>query len=353
MAVLAFPSFAQQAEEISKPALAAAVWVEKLDANGNTLKRSSGFVVKDGRVATSFKAIDGASSLRLLFSDGKETRTSQVAGLNRNQDWALIPIDENNYAFLQVLPKKTWNAGDHCYWLEVKPDGSRALAEGQIASFQSVRPYGDRVTISGKFSFAALGGPLLDGQGHVIGILGGALPDAYIHSADTAVPTEDADNVYESANGTAVAANLIPQTLLAAPRTLKVLWDNGDMTPPVTNAKYVQSGLMTVGSKDGSKQKASGEHVAKASFQKTDATAVVVISFDKSESLKTTAQIKLYDFDNHPVASGETEKVSLKKGTAAEKNWDLPIAELPPGIYRVDILIGDGIAWRQYFKLAD
>jgi hypothetical protein len=350
-AFLVAPLLAQENGDAAKPAMAAAVWVEKLDASGNTLKRSSGFVVKDGRVATSFRSIDGAISLKLIFADGKEFRTSKVAGFNRYQDWALIPIEDMSYPALQVLSSKTWKAGGHCSWLDVKSDGTRALTEGEIASLQSTSPWGDRITLSGKFSYAALGGPLLDAQGHVIGVLGGALPDAFVRTVDASTPAADPDDVYEGAPGTAVAGNLIPQTLLAAPRELKVLWDNGDMTVPRTNSKYVASGVMSVGSKE-SKKKA-GEHVAKVDFKKSDASAIVVLSFDKSEAVKTTAQIKLYDFENHPVAAGEVEKISVKKGSGAEQNWDVPVAQLPAGIYRVDIVVGDGVAWRQYFRIAD
>jgi|HubBroStandDraft_6_1064221.scaffolds.fasta_scaffold11815_3 hypothetical protein len=352
-AFLASPLPGQENGDAAKPAMAAAVWVEKLDAAGNTLKRSSGFIVKDGRVATSFRSIDGATSLKLIFADGKEFRTSKLAGFNRYQDWALIPIDDKSYPALQALSSKTWKAGDHCSWLDVKPDGTRTLTEGEIASLQSTPPWGDRITLSGKFSYAALGGPLLDAQGHVIGVLGGALPDAYVRAVDASTPAApaDPDDVYEGAPGTAVAGNLIPQTLLAAPRELKVLWENGDMTVPRTNSKYVASGMMSVGSKE-SKKKA-GEHVAKVDFKKSDASAIVVLSFDKSEAVKTTAQIKLYDFENHPVAAGEVEKISVKKGSGAEQNWDVPVAQLPAGIYRVDIVVGDGVAWRQYFRIAD
>ena len=126
-AFLACPLPAQDSADAAKPAMAAAVWVEKLDATGNTLKRSSGFVVKDGRVATSFRSIDGATSLKLIFADGKEFRTSKVAGFNRYQDWALIPIEDKSYPALEVLSSKTWKTGDHVSWLDVKPDGTRAL----------------------------------------------------------------------------------------------------------------------------------------------------------------------------------------------------------------------------------
>ena len=343
---------AQDAADVSKPAMAAAVWVEKLDANGNTVKRSSGFVVKDGRVVTSFDSIDGAMSLKLIFSDGKEVRTDQVAGVNHFQDWALIPIDDKSRPALTVASKKS-AAGDHCYWLEVKSDGRRSLADGQITGVTSSRPWGDRIAFSGKFGYAALGGPLLDAQGQVIGVLGGALPEAYVREADpatTATHPVDADDVYEGASGTAVASSLIPQTLLAAPRPLKALWDNGDMTPPVTTSKYVQSRVIT--SKENEKKKAA-ESTGASEFKKSMGTAVVVIAFDKSEALKTTAQVKIFEFDNHPVAAGEIEKVSLKKGTAAEKDWDIPVSDLSAGMYRVDILIGDGVAWRQYFKVVE
>jgi hypothetical protein len=358
-------AFAQDAADVAKPAMAAAVWVEKLDASGNTVKRSSGFVVKDGRVATSFRSIDGAMSLKLIFSDGKEVRTDQIAGLNRYQDWVLIPLEDKSRPGLTLVSKKS-SAGDHCYWLEVKPDGTRSVADGQVTGVTTSRPWGDRIAFSGKFSYAALGGPLLDAQGQVIGILGGALPEAYLHEggATAAQPATaslaegqqaaahpaDADDVYEGANGTAIEASLLPQTLLAGPRALKALWDNGDMTPPVTNSKYVQSGLIT--SKDDAKKKGA-ERVGASEFKKSVGTALVVISFDKQEALKTTAQIKIFDFENHPIAAGEVEKFSLKKGTVAEKNWDIPVSDLPAGIYRVDILIGDGIAWREYFKVAD
>lgn len=363
LAVSSLRAVAQDAADISKPAMAAAVWVEKLDASGNTFKRSSGFVVKDGRVATSFRSIDGATSLKLIFADGKEVRTDQVAGVNRYQDWVLIPTDDKSRPALTIASKKS-SAGDHCYWLKVKPDGTRSVADGQVTGVTTSQPWGDRIAFSGKFSYAALGGPLLDAQGQVIGILGGALPDAYVHEggAPAAQPAAaadgqqaaahpaEADDVYEGANGTAVAANLVPQTLLAGPRPFKAFWDNGDMTPPVTNFKYVQSGFIT--SKENSKKKGA-ERVAASEFKKSIGTAVVVITFDKQDVLKTTAQIKIFDFENHPVAAGEVEKFSPKKGAVAEKNWDIPVSDLSAGIYRVDILIGDGIAWRQYFKVTD
>ena len=79
--------------------------------------------VKDGRVVTSFRSIDGAMSLKLIFADGKEVRTDKVAGVNRYQDWVLIPLEDQGRPGLTLVSKKS-SAGDHCYWLDVKPDGT-------------------------------------------------------------------------------------------------------------------------------------------------------------------------------------------------------------------------------------
>jgi hypothetical protein len=38
---------------------------------------------------------------------------------------------------------------------------------------------------------------------------------------------------------------------------------------------------------------------------------------------------------------------------ASERMWQVPLANLPVGIYRVDVEIADGVAWRQFFKITD
>jgi hypothetical protein len=71
------------------------------------------------------------------------------------------------------------------------------------------------------------------------------------------------------------------------------------------------------------------------------------------DNLKSTSTIKFYDVDNHPVGTGKVEKLTLSRGESLEPSWQLPLSTLAPAICRVDVLVGDSVAWRQYFKLTD
>ncbi len=174
-------------------ATSAAVDVEKLDAQGHLLRRSSGFLLKDGVVVTSFRSIDGASAVRLRLSDGKVLSLPRVAAWNRRQDWVLFSTDATSNSVLQLVEGKSWNIGDHCYWLSVKPDGSRILADGQIVGLKSPASGGDRIDLSAAYDSSALGGALLNDLGEVIGILDGALPESFLNSYTSLSQTDAFD----------------------------------------------------------------------------------------------------------------------------------------------------------------
>jgi len=168
------------AAQIYKQGVAASVSIEKLDATGKSLRRASGFLTLLG-VVTSFRAIEGANNLALRFSDGKEFRTDRILAWNRRQDWAILPPADRNESALKLADGKNWSVGDHCYWIDVKTDGSRIIGDGQIVGLEASPGWGDRINISGIYNYTAIGGPLLDEQGRVVGILGGALPASLIN----------------------------------------------------------------------------------------------------------------------------------------------------------------------------
>jgi hypothetical protein len=80
----------------------------------------------------------------------------------------------------------------------------------------------------------------------------------------------------------------------------------------------------------------------------------VLIHLANNETFKSTAAIKLYDLDNRLLASGKPEKISVSRGdVTAERMWQMPLANLAVGIYRIDVEIADGVAWRQFFKIGE
>jgi Trypsin-like peptidase domain len=347
--VAARPSDLPKEKPLSTPAdiyslsLATNVDIENLDRQGHSVRHSSGFLGKDGMVFTSFHAVDGASDLRLRFSDGQQVSSPLVAAWNRRHDWVILKTDGKTRPSLKFVEGKNWNVGDHCYWLDVKTDGSRILSDGQIVGLKSPSRWGDRVDISGGYSFSAVGGALLNEKEEVIGILGGALPESYLGNFGVPYTPEAA---FSSVSGIAVAINLLPQTLSVTPVSLHDLWDKGDMIPQLVSSKYVLFGMLTQGDKGKGKKAPPGERDLKLQFQRGDFSAGALIHFSSSSGFKSTGALKLYDIDNHLVASSHPEKVNVSRGELAERIWQLPLSNMPAGIYRVDFEMADGVAWR-------
>ena len=339
--------------DIYKLAMSSSVGIDSLDPGGKLIKRGSGVFFKQGFVATSFRVIEGASALRLHFSDGKELRVEQITVWNRRQDWAIFPVDSPAASFIQLADPKSWNIGDHCYWLDVNPDGSRVIHDGQIVGMQSPPRSGERINISGVYNPWSLGGPLLNEQGQMIGLLGGAFPEALLsaYGSDPQNNTPDLNMV--SLGGIAIAANVLPASVPGSARALPEILASGGMMPIVSKQQMINFGLLSSGGASNPKQRGSVPHNWKSTFQRGDASAVVIIAFNNNENIKSTVTIKLYDLDNHLVATGNPEKLNITRGQPAERTWTLPLANLPAGFYRVDILVADEIAWRQYFKVTD
>lgn len=339
--------------DIYKLAVSSSVSIDSLDPGGKTIKRGSGLFFKQGLVVTSFRVVEGASALRLRFSDGKEIRVDQLAGWNRRQDWAVLAVESSSSTTLKLADSKSWNIGDHCYWLDVNPDGSRIIHDGQIVGMQSPPQSGDRINISAIYNRSALGGPLLNEQGQVIGVLGGTLPDSLLSDFNSDLQNASPDLNLSTLGGIAIAANLLPSSTLGSPSSLPELIARGDMMPLVSRPQIINFALLSNGPASDPKQHAAVQHNWKSSFQRGDASAIAIIAFTNIETLKTTTTIKLYDLDNHLVATGKTEKLTITRGQPSERNWTLPSTNLPVGFYRVDILVADDIAWRQYFKITD
>jgi hypothetical protein len=338
--------------EIYAHAVAASIDVEKLDAKGHTIHHSSGFLLRDGLVATSFRGIDGATSLHLHLLTGEQLPSPSIAAWDRRQDWVLLATSSVTNPPLKLAEPKTWKVGDHCYWLDVKSDGGRILSDGDVVGLKSPSLWGDRIDFSGVFDSAAMGGALMDDRGEIIGILGGALPESLINSHAPHLQP-DSEVVFYTVGGIAVASNFLPQSLPSSPVSLQFLGEQGLMTRPLTGSNYILFALLTEGSRTSDKKTSSVSRDYKSQFQRGDSSANALIHFTNSASFKSSGMLKLYDLDKRLAASSSPEMISVNRGEHVERVWQLPLTNLPVGIYRVDFELTEGVAWRQYFKLAD
>ena len=91
----------------------------------------------------------------------------------------------------------------------------------------------------------------------------------------------------------------------------------------------------------------------KNDFTRQDDAATVYFALQSIDTLKTTVQMRMYDADNRVVSSGEPIKVTLRRGETQDRYWSFSVGVLNPGVYRADVLLGESVAWRSYFRVRE
>jgi S1-C subfamily serine protease len=337
--------------EIHARAVAAVAIIEKLDEKGQPIGVGSAFFAEDGSLYTAFRVVDGAHSLRIQLPDGTRAQTDSVVAWNRRQDWAILKVDTRKNAKLPIAGDKSWSIGDHCYWLDTKTDGGRVISDGQIVGKESREGWGERMSISNTFNTAATGGPLLNERGEVLGFLGGALPETLMPRILSDAQAYGAGGTTYTITGSAVPVSMVAPPSNVSATTLQTLWAEGQFTPPITASRNVSFGMMTQGKPQ--KGKAPFVKEMKAEFTRQDDSATISISLQSAEALKTVAELRMYDADNHLVSKSEPVKITLRRGEPQERYWSFSLGAMRPGIYRADVLLGEAVAWRTYFRMRE
>jgi S1-C subfamily serine protease len=341
--------------ELYQKALDASVTVEKLTADGTLLGKGSGFWIADGRLLTSFAVIDGASTLRISLRNGSSLTTDQVVAWNRWQDWALLKIEGGAKAWLKPGSSAVANVGDRCVFLEVTPAGAR-LADGSITGKNTFPKAGDRLLVASGITTASFGGPLLDEYGNYVGILGGSIIPggepiktlSLLTDPGATLRTTDWDTT-----GLAVPKALLPELPAGSVSTgLAELASRGEFTPPIVKTKVIQYATLSTPA-----GKVSPNGIIARSYQQVfsrrDAKAEVSVTWQAVRKEKVNCMVRVFNSDNKVISESKPREVSMGEGKFLSTNWDISIAGTSPGIYRIDLLINDKTAWRDFFRITE
>jgi S1-C subfamily serine protease len=167
-----------------------------------SLSTGSGFVIDDkGRVLTNAHVITGATTLEVTFPDGP-TVAAHVLGKDEQTDIAVLAVDPSG---LDLRPLELGDSGS------VRP-GDQVVAVGNPAGLQ-VNAGTGRIAAAGRaieapggyliqdvfetdaaIEPAASGGPLLDADGHVVGVMS-RLPGQDGATTGFAIPSNTARDV--------------------------------------------------------------------------------------------------------------------------------------------------------------
>jgi hypothetical protein len=340
--------------ELYKKALDATVAIEKVASDGTLLGRGSGFWVGQSQLLTTFDVIDGASSLRILLKDGSRRTTDQVLAWNRWQDWALVKSDLVTKDWLKRGSKDAPNVGDRCVFLEIGPAGAR-LADGSIAGKNVFQKAGERLLVASGVTTESFGGPLLDEYGNYVGIMGGTIVPGADPMKTFSLLTEPGatGRMDWQTTGLALPQALLPEfSAVDSPTSLADLARRGEFLAPVTKSNSLQYVTLTsLVTKDPSNT--IGPRDFKRVFSRRDNKATVYANWQTYSKEKLTSVLRLFTADNKLLSEARPRELSLGPGKYTASTWDITLGSLPTGIYRVDLLINDKPAWRDFFRIAD
>lgn len=304
----------------------------------------SGFAIGPNAVITTFGALNAADSVEALFADGTRAETTEVWSFSRELDWALLKVAVPESA-RSAKTAETTKVGDRCLFLDAI-EGQRQMAPCSILGEDRTAAV-VRYTIGIRPADAAVGSPLVNGFGDIVGMVGTASRNGVGTFADERLSMR-------GGHGPSYALVVLPTKGFKGPdgtaaEAFASFWDRGIFFRPVTAGGAVEYGFLAPGLP---KQKSySGPTSNSSEFSLKDGGFTAVVFWQSREKRDTTIGFACYDLSNRRLVQGQPLKVSLKPGQRTESSTGVDLAGFAPGQYRFDILLGEEVAWRTFFTL--
>ena len=340
--------------DIYKRALGAMVFVESVDATGHRISRRSGFFVQPNLVLTAFENLDGATTVRVELPGGGRQTLTEVAAWNRAADWVLLRVNAPNVRELMNAKPGSWKIGDIDYLLDAPGEGGRTIQPVEITGVQNVVGNTQRIYVSWSGDIQSVGSPLLDAQGLVVGMLGAGPLAGMGNQAGQQLVMNGTGRLLEGRASQMVVpiteVALVPP--LGSPVTLADMSARGLFVTPVIPNSEVQTGYVC----ETLHVDRSGEPVGtniRQDFSRKQGTIAVVAMWRGVKDRKTTSELRIYDSENRKVVGATPKGFNLKRDQMIVSTWKISIAQFPAGIYRVDVLAGDQVQWREYILVTE
>ena len=149
----------------------AVVIVTTLDREGNPLLQGSGFFIADDRIVTNMHVIRDAGIIRIETFDGNTSTIHNVVAVNEREDLALLQMEAPNAdATILQLADSAPVEGEAIVVMS-NPRGSQwKLTSGQVGPIWEFKGTGNRIQITASLLPGSSGGPVVNKEGHVVGI---------------------------------------------------------------------------------------------------------------------------------------------------------------------------------------
>jgi len=232
--------------------------------------------------------------------------------------------------------------GDRCYFFEAQREGARVIVETTVVG-QS--PAGD-LALAQPAGEASNGGPVLNEYGEAAatlaggGVFGAGLLDA--------MGINDGARRIEVRGGRARPLPAVPEAN-APSKTLQELEQAGLFVRPVVRSSHFVSGVLGTGvEKRGPVPVATGQ---RSRFARGDGKCVAFVTWSPGRKEDTTTRFELFDEEGRLRGASDPKKLRLRQGESFVQYWEINLAALQAGVYRVDVVAGPDPLWRTFFRV--
>lgn len=325
------------------------VWVHRLDSAGKRLDTGSGFVIGPDRVATAFQTIDSASKVEIEFEGGRRTPTEELWAFNRVQDWAIVKVSTGSVPALITGDASKVPVGERLIVYNVDPGPSRVIGGVDFGGRKTERMFGERLQLSPALAAQAAGGPLIDPQGVVVGVVGGSTkPGGRV--GERALNLSPGLFRAISAVNSATPMSLVKEPPQPSAVTLDSMSQSGALTPEIWPMTAVSYGG-TSATMPTSAAQAFPTDVT--DFSRKDALVYVYTMWQRKDKVsKGLLAATVYDAMNRARVRMPERKFNLPE-LPVRAAFSFPPANLEQGTYRVDVLFNGRPVWRTFFNVVD
>jgi len=176
VALLAFfgatsrPLLAQNARGVAQSSVPSVALLVMEDRNGQPLSLGSGFVVRDGVIATNLHVIEGAISGYVKFAGQKaKHEVSGIVGLDRVHDLVLLSVKGAQAPSIPFGDSSAQVLGDEVFVVGNPYGLEGTFSQGIISGIRKLGP-DSMFQITAPISPGSSGGPVLNSKGEAIGV---------------------------------------------------------------------------------------------------------------------------------------------------------------------------------------
>ncbi|MFZ3131403.1 MAG: cell wall-binding repeat-containing protein, partial [Desulfosporosinus sp.] len=156
--------------EIAKKYSPSIVNIEVSDSSGVPIASGSGYLVdSNGKIATNYNLLKGASSAKVTTYDGKSYDLSKVLAYDIKQDLVVLKIEATGLQPVTLGDSDKISTGDKIYTIGNPSGKDDTMSDGIISTKSEVVDGASYIRISAPISTGTSGGVLVNEQAEVIG----------------------------------------------------------------------------------------------------------------------------------------------------------------------------------------